>query len=156
MDQHEILQHRAATKGAAETIHFNNAGSSLPPDIVVDTVIDYLREEALKGGYETEARYSKQLEQVYASIARLINARTDEVAIVENASIAWHLAFNGIDFQKDDEVITSEMEYVTNLIGFLNLRKTQGIQIKVVPNDARGNFSLPAFEELVSEKTKLI
>ena len=33
------------------------------------------------------------------AIARLINAHTDEVAVVENASIAWHLAFNGIDFR---------------------------------------------------------
>ncbi len=156
MDQHEILQHRAATKGAAETIHFNNAGSSLPPDIVLDTVIDYLREEALKGGYETEARHTQQLEQVYASIARLINAGTDEVAIVENASTAWHLAFNGIDFKKDDEVITSEMEYVTNLIGFLNIQKLHGIRIKVVPNDAEGNFDLVALEQAISPRTRLL
>jgi selenocysteine lyase/cysteine desulfurase len=137
-------------------MHFNNAGCSLPPDIVVDTVIRYLTEEAAKGGYETEARYGKDLENVYTLIARLLNARTDEIAIVENASTGWHLAFNGIDFQKDDEVITSEMEYTTNTIGFLNLRKTHGIQIKVVPNDARGNFSMAAFEELITSRTKLV
>jgi selenocysteine lyase/cysteine desulfurase len=96
------------------------------------------------------------LEHVYTLIARLLNAGANEIAIVENASTAWHLAFNGIDFDRDDEVITSEMEYVTNMIGFLNLRKTHGIQIKVVPNDSRGNFSMAAFEELLSPRTKLI
>ena len=156
MKKEEIEQIRAATRGTAERKHFNNAGSSLPTDLVVDTVIRYLKEEATYGGYETEARYSQQLEQVYALIARLLHARTDEIAIVENASVAWHLAFNGIDFAKDDEVITSEMEYVTNMIGFLNLRKTHGIQIMVVPNDARGNFSMSAFEDLLSPRTKLI
>jgi selenocysteine lyase/cysteine desulfurase len=156
MKKEEIEQIRAATRGTAERKHFNNAGSSLPTDLVVDTVIRYLKEEATYGGYETEARYSQQLEQVYALIARLLHARTDEIAIVENASMAWHLAFNGIDFAKDDEVITSEMEYTTNMIGFLNLRKTHGIQIMVVPNDARGNFSMPAFEDLLSPRTKLI
>ncbi len=156
MQKEEIQQLRAGTRGTAETIHFNNAGCSLPPDIVVDTVIHYLTEEAAKGGYETEARYDKELENVYTLIARLLNARTDEIAVVENASTGWHLAFNGIDFQKDDEVITSEMEYTTNTIAFLNLRKTHGIQIKVVPNDARGNFSMAAFEELITSRTKLI
>jgi cysteine desulfurase / selenocysteine lyase len=156
MKKEEIEQIRAATRGTAHSKHFNNAGSSLPPDVVVDTVIGYLNEEAVNGGYETEARYSGQLERVYSLIARLLNASADEIAIVENASTAWHIAFNGIDFQKDDEVITSEMEYTTNMIGFLNLKKSHGIQIKVVPNDAKGNFSLPAFEDLISSRTKLI
>ena len=137
-------------------IHFNNAGASLPPDVVLETVINYLREEATLGGYETEAKYSTQLENVYTSIARLINAKKDEIAIVENASMAWHLAFNGIDFQKDDEVITSEMEYVTNLIGFLNVQKTRGIVLRIIPNDHKGNFDLQAFEAAISQKTKLI
>ncbi len=156
MQKEEIKQIRAATRGTAYNKHFNNAGSSLPPDLVVDTVISYLNEEAIHGGYETEAKYGSQLEHVYTLVARLLNARADEIAIVENASTAWHIVFNGIDFAKDDEVITSEMEYTTNMIGFLNLKKSHGIQIKVVPNDARGNFSLPAFEELLSSRTKLI
>jgi cysteine desulfurase/selenocysteine lyase len=156
MEQQEVQQIRAATRGTAERKHFNNAGSSLPTDVVVDTVMRYLAEEATYGGYETETKYSRQLEGVYGLIARLLNARADEIALVENASMAWHLAFNGIDFAKDDEVITSEMEYATNMIGFLNLRKHCGIQIKVVPNDARGNFSMAAFEDLLSPRTKLI
>ncbi|GGB12843.1 aminotransferase class V-fold PLP-dependent enzyme [Puia dinghuensis] len=156
MEANEIQALRAATSGTAERIHFNNAGSSLPPDVVLETVIGYLKEEALLGGYEIEAAYKSPLENVYASIGRLINASVEEVAIVENASMAWHLAFNAIDFQRDDEVITSEMEYVTNLIGFLNLQNHQGIAVKVIPNDARGNFSLSALEEAITPRTRLI
>lgn len=137
-------------------IHFNNAGASLPPDVVLETVISYLREEATFGGYETEAKNTTRLENVYISIARLLNAKKEEIAIVENASTAWHLAFNGIGFQKGDEVITSEMEYVTNLIGFLNVQKTHGIVVRIIPNDDKGNFDLQAFEAAISPKTKLI
>jgi cysteine desulfurase/selenocysteine lyase len=96
------------------------------------------------------------LGNTYTLIARLINAGVDEVAIVENASTAWQITFNGIDFKKGDEVITCEMEYVTNLIGLLNAKKTHGIEIKVIPNDARGNFSLAALEDAISPRTKLI
>ena len=56
INQEELQQLRDETKGASQLIHFNNAGASLPPDVVVDTVINYLREEAIAGGYETEAK----------------------------------------------------------------------------------------------------
>src|SRR5580693_8071098 len=95
ISEQEIKQLRAATKGTARKIHFNNAGSSLPPDVVVATVISYLNEEATYGGYETEAKYKDQLDYTYTLVARLINAEKNEIALVENASTAWILAFNG-------------------------------------------------------------
>lgn len=145
LSEQEVQQLRAETRGTTKTIHFNNAGSSLHPDVVVDTVIDYLYEEAQNGGYETEYTYREELENTYNLIARLINARKDEIAIVENASIGWWLAFNGIDFKPGDEIITCEMEYVTNLIGLLHAKKTLGVEFKVIPNDDQGNFRLPGF-----------
>jgi selenocysteine lyase/cysteine desulfurase len=154
--EREIQRFRSETRGTSEWIHFNNAGASLPPDEVVETVIHYLSEEATLGGYEMEYKYREQLGNVYQLIARLIHAEKDEVAIVENASMAWGLAFNGIKFKKGDEIITSEMEYVTNMLGFLNAEQTHGIQIKVIPNDEQGNFSLQAMEEAVTAQTRLI
>lgn len=152
----EVQQFRAETRGTALRTHFNNAGTSLPPDIVVDTVISYIKEEAMFGGYETEASYQEQLEYTYTLIARLINAEKDEVAIVENSSQAWGLAFNGIRFNPGEEIITSEMEYETNLFGFINARKAFGVVIKVIENDEAGNFSLAALEAAITPATRLI
>jgi cysteine desulfurase/selenocysteine lyase len=156
LSEQEIQQFRAETKGTAHKIHFNNAGSSLPPDIVVDTVINYLKEEAINGGYETEFKYKDEIENTYALIAKLINAEPGEIAIVENASTAWSAAFYAIDFKAGDEVITSEMEYVTNLIAFTNAEKKSGISIKVIPNDPHGNFQLAELEKTITSQTKLI
>src|SRR5476651_2278658 len=108
LTEQEIQQIRTETKGTSERIHFNNAGASLPPDVVVETVVNYLNEEAIYGGYETEFKYREQLENIYALIAKLINAEVDEVALVENASVGWGTAFNGIKFNAGDEIITSE------------------------------------------------
>ena len=44
---------RAATPGVDQVIHVNNAGSALPPAVVTDVVVDYLRREEAIGGYET-------------------------------------------------------------------------------------------------------
>lgn len=156
LTQQEIQQIRAETKGTSNKIHFNNAGCSMSPDVVLKTMVDYLYEEANFGGYEVEARYNEQLDKVYDSIAQLINAEKDEIAIVENASTAWTLAFNGINFKPGDEIITCEMEYVTNLIGLVHVQKTQGVKIVLIPNDEHGNFSLQALETAISPNTKLI
>ncbi|MDN3580487.1 aminotransferase class V-fold PLP-dependent enzyme [Mucilaginibacter flavus] len=152
----EITVLRNKTKGTQHSIHFNNAGASLPPDVVIDTITAYLQEEAIYGGYETEAKYQAELDQTYDAIARLINADKDDIALVENASAAWGTAFNGIDFKPGDEIITCEMEYVTNLLGFINARQNHGVIIKIIPNNDQGNFSLSALEAAISSKTKLI
>lgn len=152
----EIQAFRAETTGTAERIHLGNAGASLPPDIVVNTMVDFLREEALYGGYETEAKYRARLDHTHTLIAQLIHAHPDEIALVENASAAWDIAFNGLHFQQGDEVITSEMEYVSNVLGLLNAQKLYGIVIKMIPNDAEGNFPINALEAAITARTKLI
>jgi len=155
-NKEEIQAFRAATTGTGERIHLNNAGTSLPPDIVVNTMVDFLREEAIYGGYETEAKYRNQLDHTHTLIAQLINAHADEIALVENASAAWDIAFNGLNFEPGDEVITSEMEYVSNVLGLLNAQKQYGIVIKTISNDAEGNFPLHTLEAAITGRTKLI
>jgi len=154
--EEEVSKIREETSGTIEKIHFNNAGSSLNPAIVVDTVVNYLREEAIIGGYEADFKYKPELEYTYDLIAKLINSERDEIAIVENASTAWGLAFNGIKFNEGDVIITSEMEYITNLIGFIHLKKTKGVKVQVIPNDEQGNFRLEALEKAITPNTKLI
>lgn len=156
LSQQEITRLRAETKGTGTLVHFNNAGSSLSPDVVVDTMVDYLREEAVTGGYEIEFKYRAELNNVYTSIAKLLNAEPGEIALVENASAAWGIAFNGITFSPGDEIITSENEYVTNILGFLNVQKQQGIVIKVIPNNEHGDLDLAAFENAITARTKMI
>lgn len=152
----ELLRFRNDTPGVQHRLHFNNAGASLPTTTVLQTVISYLQEEALYGGYETEAKYQPALQAVYQHIAQLIHAGEDEVAIVENASTAWGLAFQGIAFEDGDEVITSEMEYVTNMLGILQHQHKKRIHFRVIPNDAQGQFDLQALEAAITPRTKLI
>jgi cysteine desulfurase / selenocysteine lyase len=156
LNSHEVARLRAETRGASQRIHFNNAGSSLPPDVVVDTTIRYLTEEAVLGGYEADAAFADQLDQTYTLIARLINADPNEIALVESASVAWSLAFNGIDFAPGDVVIASEFEYATNILGFHQARKRFGVEIRVIAGDDRGNFSTDALQDAISPRTKLI
>ncbi|MTI33471.1 aminotransferase class V-fold PLP-dependent enzyme [Xanthovirga aplysinae] len=155
-DLQELELLRNDTPGTEELIHFNNAGCSLTTTIVRDTVINYLQEESLKGGYETEAKYHHDFEKVYASVGQLINAHTNEIAYVESATAAWDLAFHSIPFKAGDVILTAQCEYASNFIAYLQAKRRHGVEIKVVPNDANGRLSCEALEDLVDERTKLI
>ena len=65
MGTFDIGRARRETRGCENRIHLNNAGASLMPAPVFDTLIDYLNEEQATGGYETATRREDQLQQFY-------------------------------------------------------------------------------------------
>jgi cysteine desulfurase / selenocysteine lyase len=156
MDKINIWKVRKETPGCEEVLHFNNAGSSLMPDLVLNSVVNYLKEEATIGGYEAEALYHEQIEGVYTSIARLINCKSNEIAVVENATRAWDMAFYSILFNKGDRILTAKAEYASNYIAFLQVAKRTGAVIDIMPNDEYGQVSIDALKNMIDEKVKLI
>lgn len=147
---------RADTPGCAEVAHFNNAGSSLPPKPVVDAVIDHLQLEAKIGGYEAANQENDRLEAVYASVASLINARPDEIALVENATRGWDMAFYALKFQPGDRILTGIAEYASNVISYLQIARKTGAVVEAVPNDASGQVSVADLERMIDKRVKLL
>ena len=146
MDDFPIDRVRADTPAVRDVLHFNNAGSALPPTIVVDTVVDYLRREAEIGGYEAAAEAAETLAATYSSLAALVGGRADQIAVIENATRAWDMAVYGFPFKQGDRVITARSEYGSNLLAFLQLKKRFGIEIVLIEDDADGQIDLDALE----------
>jgi selenocysteine lyase/cysteine desulfurase len=147
---------RAETPGCRHVSHFNNAGASLPPQPVLDAVVGHLQLEAMIGGYEAAARAATAQQAVYQLIARLINCAPDEVALIENATRAWDMAFYSLRFQKGDRILTSIAEYASNYIAFLQVARRDGVEIVAVPNDEHGQISLEALQQMIDPRVKLI
>jgi selenocysteine lyase/cysteine desulfurase len=146
-----IEQLRADTPGVEQLIHFNNAGAALMPDPVIDVMTRHLLLEASLGGYEAAGQRAFELENVYGSIGRLINARPDEIAVIENATRAWDMAFYSLPLGPGDVVLTSTTEYAGNYIPYLQLKKLRGIEIRIIPNDEQGQVSLPALQDMLGD-----
>ncbi|MFL5758459.1 MAG: aminotransferase class V-fold PLP-dependent enzyme [Thermomicrobiales bacterium] len=151
----EVARFRDETPGCANVTHFNHAGASLMPAPVVDAVIGHVQREAEIGGYEAADEAEDRLENVYDTIARLICADRSEIAVVENATRAWDMAFYGIPFQAGDRILTSIAEYASNVIAFLHVAE-RGVAIDVVPNDETGQLSVEALRHMIDDRVKVV
>ncbi len=139
----EIDAIRAATPGCRDDlIHLNHAGSSLPPQVVLDTQIAHLRREAEIGGYEAAAEATDRSERVYESIADLVGADAANIARTEHATGAWNAAFWSIPMEPGQRIVTHDQDYGANFVAFLHAERTRGIVVDRIPSDAHGQVDL--------------
>lgn len=147
---------RRDTPGASRLIHFNNAGAALPPVPVLDAQLAHLRREAEIGGYESADEARPRIEGVYDSLARLLNCRRDEIALAENATVAWDMAFYGMRFAPGDRILTAEAEYASNFIAYLQTARRTGAVVEAVPSEPTGELSVDALQRMIDGRVKLI
>ncbi|MET0895157.1 MAG: aminotransferase class V-fold PLP-dependent enzyme [Acidimicrobiia bacterium] len=130
----------------------NNAGASLPTRPVLDTVIEHLELEARIGGYAAGDATWDRREAVYDSVAALIGAHRDEIALVESATRAWDMAFYALasTFEPGDVILVSRAEYASNVLAILQTAQRTGVDVQVIPNDDHGALSVDALHDLLA------
>lgn len=156
MNRKELARARQETPGCEEVLHFNNAGASLMPRPVLDAVTSYLELEARIGGYEAVEREEEKIEHVYDAAAALVGGSRAEIAVVENATRAWDMAFYAIPFEPGDRILTAMAEYASNYIAFLQIARKTRAKVEAVPNDEHGRLSVEALKDMMDERVKLV
>jgi selenocysteine lyase/cysteine desulfurase len=124
----QVERWRADTPGCAERIHLNNAGAALMPAPVLAAVRDHLEREARIGGYEAAEEEEARLHGAYESLGGLLGARAENVAVVENATVAVALALSAFDFRPGDRIVTSRSDYPSNQIMYMSLGRRHGVE----------------------------
>lgn len=147
---------RADTPGTTNRMHLNNAGAGLMPKPVLDAVVAHHELEAAIGGYEAADQASDAMDRAYHSVARMLGAARNEIALVENATVAWNKAFFGIPFQEGDRILTCMSEYGANYVGYLQMAKWKGVRVEVVPDDSSGAVDCEALRAMIDGRVKLI
>ncbi len=152
----DIDRIRRETPGVAHGVHLLAAGSALMPDCVVEAIVEHTQLEARIGGYEAQARRAEALDAVYTSVARHIGAERREVALMENATVAWCHAFYALPLQPGSRILTCEAEYAANYVAFLQRARKEDLRIEVIPSDDTGALDLEALEAALDENVGLI
>ena len=152
----DVARARADTPGVEHVAHLNNAGAALSPEPVLDAVVEHLRREATIGGYEAAAEREDRSEHTYDAVAALIGAGRDEIAIVENATRAWDMAFYSLTLREGDRVLTTNAEYASNYIALRQVADRTGAAVVVVPDDEHGQVDVDRLATMLDECVKLV
>jgi L-cysteine/cystine lyase len=92
-----------------------------------------------------------------SSVARLLNAELDEIALTDNTGEGLNIISNGIQWHEEDEVIATNHEHMSLLAPLYQLRDRYGIVIRFADIGPRAELPvLKAIADLVTPRTRLI
>ncbi|HEY5940444.1 MAG TPA: aminotransferase class V-fold PLP-dependent enzyme, partial [Gemmatimonadales bacterium] len=125
----DLTRWRSDTPGCTSLVHLNNAGAALVPRPVRDAILAHLALEDELGGYEAADAKVDAVQQVYTDVGRLLGARSRNVAMVQNSTVAFSQAISAFDLSPGDVIITSRSDYASNQIMYLSLARRRGVEV---------------------------
>jgi len=138
-------------------LYFNNAGAGIASAAVISRQLQHLQKESEVGAYNASALVLDEVAKFYELAARSIGA-TDpaEIAFMDSASRAWDAVIYGSGLTAGDRILTLSSEFGTNLVSIFHYANSVGAEVDVLQVSASGAFDLAAFEDLISDRTRLV
>ena len=144
-------------------VYLDNAATTQKPLCVLDAMRDeYLNVNAnVHRGIHWLSQQATDLhEAARETVRKFINARsTAEIVFTRGTTESLNLVASSFCegfMQEGDEVIVSNVEHHSNIVPWQILAKRRGIVLKVIPINDEGQFDMDAFQQLITEKTKLV
>ena len=144
-------------------IYLDNAATTQKPQVVLDAIADYYRNDNANVHRSVHAmaeRATEALEATRQQLQQWIHA-SDPAEIIftagTTASINLVAATYGQQtIQAGDEVIISHMEHHANIVPWQMLCQAKGAILKVIPVNEIGELCLDEFEKLLTAKTRIV
>ena len=143
-------------------VYFDNAATSQTPQQVIDVIVDYYSNynaNIHRGVHALSQEATDKYEQARKKIQEHFNAKkAHEIIFTSGTTHGINLVANGFAslLKKGDEIIVSALEHHSNIVPWQILAEKTGALLKVIPMNQEGELIYSAFEELLSEKTKLV
>jgi cysteine desulfurase / selenocysteine lyase len=145
-------------------IYFDNASTGHKPQTVLGRLQEFYTGEygKPKTEYELGKKASEMVEEARSKLARFIGAATEKSIVftrgcTESINIVAGGFAKGI-LKKGDEVLISALEHHANIIPWQMACVQSGAILKVIPITITptGQVDLKAYEQLLSERTKVV
>ena len=143
-------------------VYFDNGATSQKPQCVIDEIANYYSFENAnihRGVHFLSQEATSKYEQARETIQQYIHAKEScEVLFTKGTTDSINLVASsfGETLQKGDEILISYMEHHSNIVPWQMLCERKELVLKVIPIHSTGELNLEAFENLLSEKTKLL
>lgn len=134
-------------------LHLNHAGIA-PVMTSAMLAAAHFAAEATRTAQQNYAQWEARIEKIRGLAAWFMGAQLEEVAFVRNTSHGLSLVAEGLDWREGDNIVTTAVEYPSNVYPWLNL-KHRGVSTKLVP--ARdGEFRTEDLIAAIDSRTRLV
>ncbi|MGA1837418.1 aminotransferase class V-fold PLP-dependent enzyme [Herbiconiux sp. 11R-BC] len=147
----DVARERGRTTGAGHSRHFNAAGSALPSEGVIRTVIEHLRLEEELGGYEAAAKVRPSSEDVYSAAAELVGSRASEIAIFDSASTGLRVIVDALRPAPGSRIVASTSTYVSHALHLMTIARERDVELVIAPVDAQRQVDPQALDSILSD-----
>ncbi|NND63431.1 MAG: cysteine desulfurase [Flavobacteriaceae bacterium] len=143
-------------------VYFDNAATSQKPQVVIDSIVDYYSNynaNIHRGVHSLSQEATDAYEGARKKIQQHFNiAQSNEVIFTSGTTHSINIVANGFSqfLKKGDEVLVSALEHHSNIVPWQMLCERTGAILKVIPMNEEGVLILSEYEQLLSEKTKLV
>ena len=143
-------------------IYFDNAATSQTPISVINSISNYYNNynaNIHRGVHSLSEEATEDFESARTKIKEHFNAGdTKEIIFTSGTTHSINIVANGyIDILKSgDEIIVSGLEHHSNIVPWQMMTKKNNAKLKVIPLKENGELDLKVFENLISDKTKLV
>ena len=143
-------------------VYFDNAATSQTPIQVIDCIVDYyanynsnihrgvhaLSQEATDLYEDARHKIQKHFNALFSHEIIFTSGTTHGINLVANA-------FSSI-LKKGDDIIVSALEHHSNIVPWQMLCERTGATLKVIPMNDNGELVMAEYDNLLSDRTKLV
>jgi len=151
------------SSGKEGKLHYlDNAAMAHIPDCVIRAMVEHdtMRRSNVKRGVHSLAEAATAaFEGARATVAEYLGVKNpDEVIFTGGTTAGINILAHslGLMFERNDEVLISQLEHHSNIIPWQVIQQRQGIRLRYLPVTSDGRINLERAEDLIKSRTKIV
>ena len=145
-----------------DLVYFDNGATTQKPQSVITAESNYYQNEnsnVHRGVHFLSGLATDKFEETRITIQNFIGAKhSHEIIFTKGTTDSINIVASGYRtlLNKGDEIIISELEHHSNIVPWQMCCEQSGATLKVIPLLDNGSLDMIAFENFLSENTKLV
>ena len=144
-------------------VYLDNAATSQKPQAVIDTITRFYAAENAnihRGVHFLSERATVAYDEVREQVATFLNARSSREIIftrgtTEGINLVAH-SFGRTHLKPGDDIVITAMEHHSNIVPWQLVCEETGAVIRAAPINDEGELDIEAFEQLLTDRTRLV
>ncbi|MFD1292760.1 aminotransferase class V-fold PLP-dependent enzyme [Lutibacter holmesii] len=143
-------------------VYLDNAATSQKPQVVIDSIVNYystINANIHRGVHTLSQVATDAYEEARVKLQHHFNAQNSyEIILTAGTTHSINIVATGFTslLKKGDEIIVSTLEHHSNIVPWQMLCERTGAILKVIPINHEGELLMDSYDELLTNKTKLV